>query len=66
MKLPFWSNPNDNITIIEPTKKDMYEYGLNCGHDVIKLSSKHIEALKNGKMLAWNDNEYTTFLILEK
>jgi len=64
MKFPFWNDPNDSISIIEPTEEAMKEYGHNCGSDVIQLSDKHIKALKNKKMLAWNDGEYTTFLIL--
>jgi len=64
MKFPFWDDPNDNISIIEPTEEDMNKYGHSCGSDVIKLSNKHMEALKNKKMLAWNDGEYTTFLVL--
>ena len=65
MKLPYWSNPNNNISIIEPTVDDMNRYGHNYIGNIIVLSKEHIEALNNGKMLAWDDSEYTTFVKLK-
>lgn len=65
MKIPYWSDPNDEVQIIEPTDESMDKYGHRCCSDMIELSDKHIEALKAGKILAWNDGEYTTFVILK-
>jgi hypothetical protein len=65
-KLPFWADPNDSVTILEATGKAAGEYGHGYGSDLIKLQPKHIEALLRGKMLAWNDSEYSTFVVFEK
>lgn len=62
-KLPLWSNPNNSIAILEATDTAAEEYGLGYGASPIKLKRKHIEALLQGKMLAWNDLEYSTFVI---
>ena len=62
MKHPFWSDPNDSVSIIEPTDAATDEYGHRCGSDMIWLEQKHVDALLNGKILAWNDSEYSTFV----
>jgi len=64
MKIPFWTDPNDSVKVIEATKEAADKYGHRCGSDVVQLTHEHIEALYSGKMLAWNDSEYTTFAIL--
>ena len=63
--LPFWNNPNSTIQIIEPTLNAAKEYGFHVGYDVVGLKQEHIDALLNGKALAWNDGEYSTFVIME-
>lgn len=63
MKVPYWVDPNDNIKIIEPTEEAAKEFGFYSGYDLMRLTDEHIEALKNGKMLAWADGEYATFVI---
>ena len=56
MKGLFWGDP----------KEAANEYGHRCGFDIIiRLKSEHIEALQAGKVLAWNDTEYSTFVILD-
>ena len=61
--LPFWSNPNNTIQIIEPTLSAAQNYGLYNGYEIIGLKQEHIDALLNGKALAWNDGEYSTFVV---
>ena len=65
VKLPFWRDPNQTIKVIEPTEKAMNSYGHGCGSDIVRLKPEHIEALQAGKMLAWNDSEYATFVMLD-
>ncbi len=65
MKLPFWSDPNEKISVLEANDKAMNEYGHRFGSDTIVLTEEHIAALRAGKMLAWNDSEYSTFVVLE-
>lgn len=65
MKQPFWKNPNKKIEILDPSEEAQKEYGLLWGWDTIALSDKHIQALRDGKMLAWNDGEYSTFVLLD-
>ena len=61
----WWDDPNDHITILEATDKAADEYDHRCGSDLIRLRPEHIEALQQGKMLAWNDSEYSTFVVLD-
>jgi len=66
MKLmPWHRDPNETIETLEPTDEAAETYGHLYGSDLIILSAAHIEALEAGKMLAWNDSEYSTFLILK-
>ncbi len=61
----FWLDPNDNIQILEPTEDACKEFHTHTSFDMIRLSSEHIQSLLDGKMLAWHDSEYTTFVIKE-
>jgi|GEM_PF-2379453 len=63
-RLPFGFGLKDNVEILQATEKAIDEYGTLFGFDVIGLSPKHVEALQRGKMLAWNDGEYSTFVVL--
>ena len=64
MKTPYWIDPNENIEIIEATREAADAFGHGCGSDLVRLTSAHIEALRSGKMLAWHDSEYATFVVL--
>ena len=66
MKVPFWTDPNEDIEVLEATGEAMDKYGIRYGADLVCLKPKHMEALSQGKMLAWNDSEYSTFVILDK
>ena len=59
-------NSPSNVTVIEPTLKAIEEYGTNCGYEVVELNEDDINAIRNGKMLAFDDGEYSTFLIYNK
>jgi len=65
VKLPFWIDPNKTITILEASEEAAKKYGHGFGSDSITLTEEHIAALRAGKMLAWNDSEYSTFVVLE-
>ena len=54
------------ITIVENSREGMAEHGHAWGSEWVQITDKHIEALKNGKMLAWDDGEYAHFLSMEK
>lgn len=62
MKYPYWTDPNDSIVVLDATDEAIDEYGHRCGSDFIRLGPEHMEALRAGKVLAWNDSEYSTFL----
>jgi hypothetical protein len=53
------------VTIIEATEEAQNKYGWMDGSDLVILKNEHMEALKNGKCLAWNDGEYVTFVVME-
>lgn len=61
----FWPDPNDTIVILDATQDAANDYGHCYGSDLIRLTPSHIEALQAGNMLAWNDGEYSTFVILD-
>jgi len=59
-----WNNTRE-IEILEATYEQAEKFGFRYGSDFIVLTQEHIQALLNGKMLAFSDNEYSTFLILK-
>lgn len=61
----FHANPNNTVKIIDNTDEAVNEYGTDCSWDLIELKKEHIRALQSGKMLAWNDGEYSTFIVLD-
>lgn len=62
----FWTDPNDSIEIIETGQEAADRYGHGFGSDLIRLTREHISALEDGKVLAWQDSEYSTFVVLDK
>lgn len=62
----FWDDPNKHLTVLEATKEAADEFGYRSGARFIKLRREHLDALEAGRMLAWHDSEYSTFVILEK
>jgi len=56
----------DRPIIIENTYEAKKEYGFNYGANMIVISQYQLMALLNGKCLAWDDAEYSTFIELEK
>ena len=54
------------VEIIEPTEQAQQQYGYMFGTSTVWLSGEHIQALINGKMLAWDNEEYVTFVVLTK
>lgn len=64
-KFPYWDDPNNKIEILDATSAAKKKYGHLFGSDTIKLDIEHLLALLDGKMLAWNDTEYSTFVVCE-
>lgn len=58
--------PNNTVEILPATDDAVKEYGSRFGAELVKLTPAHIEALQAGKMLAWHDSEYSTFVIFEE
>lgn len=54
----------ENLTIIEPSRDTMDDFGPMWGEDIVDLDQKHIDALLSGQVLATHDGEYTTFIKL--
>lgn len=54
------------VEIIENTKKSQDEYGHSYGSSTVVLTDEQMKALKNGKQLAFNDGEYSTFLTMKE
>jgi hypothetical protein len=53
------------ITILEPTEEAADKYGWLHGAETVVLTQEHIDALLSGQMLAWNDGEYVTYLLVD-
>jgi hypothetical protein len=58
------NNPTE-VTVLEANDDEQDKYGHRYGSDTVILSMNHIMALIAGKMLSWNDGEYSTFVILD-
>lgn len=54
------------VEIIENTKKSQDEYGHRYGSSTVVLTDEQMKALKNGKQLAFDDGEYSTFLTMKE
>ena len=55
------------VQIIDNTVDAMEKYGFACGSDFIELSQEKLTALLSGKVIAWSNGEYNTFLkIMDK
>lgn len=52
------------VEIIENTDDAINKYGVRFGCEIIPLTTKQIDALKAGKLLAWNNSEYSIFIML--
>lgn len=52
------------LYVIEKTEKQAF-HKIGWGGDENILTDEHIQALKNGKCIAWSDGEYTHILELE-
>lgn len=59
-----WSKTSE-VSVIEATDEAVMEYGLRFGTSKIVLTKEDLQALLDGKMLAWNDEEYSTFVVYE-
>lgn len=55
----------DRIEIIPATSESMDEYGHGHGSELVTLKQEHINAILSGKMLAWSDGEYVTFVVFD-
>jgi hypothetical protein len=58
-----WKGQEHLFTILEATDEAAEKYGFAYGSDLSILTDEHIQALKDGKMLAFSDGEYHHFLI---
>ena len=61
----WWSDPNENIQILEPTEKALKKFGYRYGVDNVILTEEHITALREGKVIAFHDSECSTFLRMQ-
>lgn len=52
------------LSVIENTAEARYEHGYGAGTDEVVLTAEHLRALLAGKVVAFNDGEYVTFITL--
>jgi hypothetical protein len=63
MKTIFHKPP---IVTILNNLEEINNYPTFCGSDIIILETEEIDALFSGKCLAWNDGEYSTFVVYKQ
>ena len=56
----------EDIKIIDNTKEARENYGHLHGSTILELTQEQLDAIKDGKCLAWNDGEYSKFIVLKK
>lgn len=56
----------NGVEIIENTETAMNKYGHFYGSSTLELTLEQFNAIKDGKCIACNDGEYSTFIVLEK
>lgn len=52
--------------IIEPTREAVEKYGFGYGAEFLQFSKEDVQALLDGKIVVWNDGEYSHFVRLRK
>lgn len=55
---------NRKVVIIENTKESEDNFGHMWGSDTVVITQEHIDALLNGKQLAFEDGEYSHFITM--
>ncbi|HHT97486.1 MAG TPA: hypothetical protein GXZ90_06300 [Clostridiales bacterium] len=55
---------NRNVEIIDNTKEAEDNYGHLWGSSTAVITQEHIDALLNGKQIAFNDGEYSQFITM--
>lgn len=55
---------NRNVEIIDNTKEAEDNYGHSWGSSTAVIMQEHIDALLNGKQIAFNDGEYSQFITM--
>lgn len=59
------SEPNEPVVAIDNTPEARTAYGRLYGSCVVTITDALITELRDGKCLAFNDGEYSTFIRLE-
>lgn len=54
------------VSVVEDSYCAMKEYGFYWGCDTFEITKEQIEQLLNGKLLAMNNGEYSTFIRLRE
>lgn len=54
------------VTVIENTEDAQKQYGYMHGSEIVGLTMDDIFELVRGKCLAFNDGEYSTFLVFKE
>lgn len=53
------------LQIIDNTHEAMEKYGFHWGYSLYEVSKEMLQSLLDGKVLAMNDGEYSTFIRME-
>lgn len=60
-----WQKTYDKAEIIENSRKAVEKFGTRNGWSLIALDEEQIQALLDGKALAYDDGEYSHFIVME-
>jgi hypothetical protein len=56
----------EKVRVINNEYSDFKTFGLGYGYEFIELSKDILNSLISGKVIAWNDGEYSHFIKLGK
>lgn len=57
---------NHEITILEYNYQALKNFGFGYGYDAKEITKEDIQALLDGKIIAFSDGEYSHFMKLKK
>jgi hypothetical protein len=58
--------PSQPVKVFDTLKEAMEAVGAGYGAELLRVTSEDLEKLKSGGIMAWDDGEYSHYIVLEK
>ena len=62
----YWDDFDDRFVQLDNTEEARREFGYGYGSDHTIITEDDIKALRDGKILAFSDGEYSHFIVYKK